>query len=184
MKNVMIDLETVDNKTTSAILSIGAVFFDPRADALKPTQADMFYIVVDHKSGLDIGLTQSEDTMKWWDGQSEEARKVFTEPSVSTQDALKAFNEWLLERVSKKYLTPWGNGADFDNAILQHAYVKAGIECPWMFWNNKCYRTMKAVAKELGFEETKRQGTHHNALDDAIHQARNLQLIYSYLELI
>ncbi|MCV5360349.1 3'-5' exoribonuclease, partial [Escherichia coli] len=29
MKHLMIDLETMDNKPTSAIASIGAVFFDP-----------------------------------------------------------------------------------------------------------------------------------------------------------
>src|SRR5574337_1474769 len=111
----MVDLETVDNKPTSAIASIGAVMFDE--DGLY----DEFYIVVDHLSSIQLGLTQSADTMNWWSKQSEEARKIF-HPDTSKYDvkiALIEFGSWFKNN-GGLYL--WGNGSDFDNAILSTAY--------------------------------------------------------------
>ena len=32
----------------------------------------------------------------------------------------------------------WGNGSDFDNAILANAYRAIGQQQPWKFWNNRC----------------------------------------------
>lgn len=50
----------------------------------------------------------------------------------------------------------------------------AGLEQPWAFWNDRCYRTLKARS-ELKIART---GTHHNALDDAKSQALHLITIW------
>ena len=64
----------------------------------------------------------------------------------------------------------WGNGASFDNVLLATAYKRLGMETPWPFWKDRCFRTMKNVCKvDHSFE-----GTAHNALDDARSQAQHL----------
>lgn len=68
----------------------------------------------------------------------------------------------------------WGNGADFDNVILASVYKRIGMEQPWLYRNNRCYRTLKALHPEIPIE---RVGTHHNAVDDAESQARHLLAI-------
>lgn len=167
IQDIMVDLETVNNKPTSGILSIGACRVNWDAD-LADTP---FYMAVQVQTSLDLGLTQSADTMAWWAKQSEEARAVFTDPNaVSVQDALTCFAMYL-KSFGKVRL--WGNGSDFDNAILINAYDRMGVDAPWDFWNNRCFRTVKSVHGDR-LPKMARRGTHHNALHDAIHQAELL----------
>lgn len=159
-RHCMVDLETVDNKPTSAIASIGAVMFDEKGTYQE------FYMVVDHHSAIALGMTKSQSTLDWWAGQSEEARKIF-HPDTPKKDILVAlieFGAWF-RNYNGLYL--WGNGADFDNAILSTAYGLADITQPWKYSNNRCFRTVKHKGRMKA-----RTGVYHNALDDAITQAR------------
>lgn len=174
MKRIMMDLETIDTSPTAAILSIGAVQFDPEAGLGR-----RFYTALKTDEQLVDGRTYSQRTLKWWSEQSEEARKVFSDPEAKLLYAgLMAFSEYCAKvcdglgyRDAK--LEMWGNGADFDCVILGSAYDTAGLSRPWSYGGNRCYRTLKNIAPNLqaggGFE---REGTHHNALDDAIYQAQ------------
>jgi len=72
----------------------------------------------------------------------------------------------------------WGNGADFDLPILAAAYKAAGGPPPWKPYNGRCYRTLKNLAPSIKLE---RQGTHHQALDDAVCQAKHLIKIVEHL---
>ena len=65
----------------------------------------------------------------------------------------------------------WGNGAAFDNVVLASAFRATGMQVPWAFWNDRCYRTVKSLFSNV---KLKRSGTHHNALDDAVTQAKHL----------
>lgn len=161
------DLETLGTRPRSVILSIGAVKFDPDSGE---THSD-FYLVINKQSCLDVGMEVDPDTEKWWKDQSPEAQQVLVEAEssvVSIKEALQRFGDWLDPNT-----TLWGNGSDFDNAMLQEAFKLCGLKQPWAFWNNRCYRTMKNMVKV----HHKRQGTHHNALDDARHQAEHLMKI-------
>lgn len=162
MDNVMIDLETLGRRAGCAILSIGAVAFDPVSGKLGPE----LYVVVDRPS--QVGLHTDPETLKWWEGQSEQARAVLTDKAaVPLGDALIQLNQYL-SQFSFTKVKVWGNGGDFDNAILACCYAAAGLEVPWSFWNNRCYRTLKNL---IGGPKVKREGTYHNALDDAKTQA-------------
>lgn len=157
--HIMVDLETADNVPTSAIVSIGAVAF------AGPRKGEKFYTAVDLQSSITAGLTLSTDTMLWWAKQSPEARAVFDDPMrVPLVQALRGFAEFVPAGAKV-----WGNGASFDNAILSTAYRLCGLPLPWKFWDDRCYRT---VAAHL--PRRVQQGTHHNALDDAISQADHL----------
>jgi inhibitor of KinA sporulation pathway (predicted exonuclease) len=103
--------------------------------------------------------------------QKGEARQALFVDQIDLEYALYAFNEWLAAHATDAQVKVWGNGADFDNAILQHAYAKVGMETPWHFWNNRCHRT---TCDLLNAKQRKQEGVHHNALDDAKSQAKHL----------
>lgn len=167
-EDIMVDLETIDSCSTSGLLSIGACRINWAARLIE----DPFYVVVCPDSCKAVGLTESEDTMKWWARQSEEARRVFTDPNVPLPEALHRFTRYL-SQWNRNKVRIWGNGSDFDNVILANAYKACGSVAPWRFYNNRCFRTMKNVFSDV-IKIPERGGTHHNALDDAVFQAEVL----------
>jgi len=163
---VMLDLETLGNKPGAVIVAIGAVKFN--GDEILSS----FYERVDAESCVKAGLTLDTSTVMWWLKQSDEARAEIVKPGMPLTEALTMFTAW----IGDPNLEVWGNGAAFDNVILAGAYDALGMERPWYFWNDRCYRTMKSLHPEIPME---RDGVHHNALDDAISQARHLMAIFS-----
>lgn len=173
MKHVMVDLETLDTAATAAVVSIGAVYFDPESGEL----GDTFYRAVDVASVLGSGFSVSGDTLKWWLQQSDAARQVFSaKDSTTIQHALEEFTGFLQLHGKTSDVKLWGNGAAFDNVILANAYKATGGTAPWRFWNDRCYRTVKALNPAIPFT---REGTYHNALDDAVSQAKHLCQIFA-----
>lgn len=174
-KNVMVDLETLGNNSFAAILSIGAVKFDPFGDPEKDDAYDTFHVYVDPASCVMHGLSMDTSTVMWWLEQSDAARKDQTGAKrVSLPEALAAFSTWF----GSESMPVWGNGATFDNVILGNAYKACGMEPPWKFWDDKCYRTVKGLVPDVKLE---RLGTHHNAMHDAMSQARHLQFVFKRL---
>lgn len=62
MNNIMIDIETLDNKPTASIVSIAAAFFDPRTGEIGMS----IYIPVNVADAQYKGATIGADTVKWW----------------------------------------------------------------------------------------------------------------------
>jgi len=168
----MIDLETLSTRPTAAILSIGAVQFDPYTGEF----GQKFYTTVLTESCKDLGLHFDIETIKWWGNQGESAQKVLNEClDRRFSPRLNACLSDLSEFIRMNDLVyPWSNGADFDLPILCNAFSQCEMEVPWSFWNSRCYRTIKSLFRT---EESKFEGTDHNALDDAIHQANHLHNI-------
>ncbi len=173
MKDVMCDLETLGTVAGCAIVSFGFVPFDE----FKVYEDDGFYLPVKiddwSTPGLTIeGLRKEAGTISWWEGQSEQARAVFTDSAaVLLPQALVRVRSWFTNLGTAPRV--WGNGADFDNPIVAAACVAVGMDpkTVWKGYNGRCYRTVKNQFKDIKLE---RAGTHHNALDDAVSQARHL----------
>lgn len=164
--NVMLDLETLSTASNAAIVSIGAVKFSLNDDAPNPI-VDTFYCTIKPKSCSDVGLEISEATVKWWATQPREVMDALRKDAIPLQDAIKKFSQWY----GSVSLPTWGCGASFDNVIIFNAYEAVGMTRPWKYWHDRCYRTMKEIVK---LPEEERNGTYHNALDDAMHQTRHL----------
>lgn len=162
--NVMIDLETLGTSPGCALLSIGAVVFSPGG------LGEEFYQEIDYRRLY--GLNVDPATLMWWHNQPPILRDRLFTPNRSKKllpDALVDLSAWLAEVTEDPTdIGIWGNGADFDNAILQVAYAHTGLNPAWKFWQNRCYRTLKNLAPQI---ELERIGEHHNALDDAKSQA-------------
>lgn len=164
MQDVMLDLETFGSRPGSVIVAIGAVKMDLERGVI----GDTFYRVIDPADAQSHGLTIDAATVVWWLGQSDAARMAISAPGgwVRLSGALGDFAEFIGTDARV-----WGNGADFDNALLAAAYHACRAPPPWRHWNSRCYRTCKSLFPEVKIE---RAGTHHNALDDAISQAEHL----------
>ena len=158
MSNVMVDLETLGNNSHSVIISLGAVVFDENG------LGETFYSRICPQSCVDAGLQMDADTVMWWMQQSEQARAEFKRACMSLPVVLHDFAKWFPDKA-----TIWGNGATFDNVILSNAYAALKMSKPWKYNADRCYRTLKALYPQI--TPSKRTGTYHNALDDAIYQA-------------
>lgn len=166
MSNVMIDLETLGVGNSPVLLSLGAVKFDA------VNILDRFHVAIDPASCQRHGLKIDASTVMWWlHPDRAAAREALAAVGMADlHSALIGFAEWF----GPEPLPVWGNGATADNVWLRNAYDAAGMACPWQFWFDRCYRTMKNMAPHIPMV---RAGTHHDALDDANDQAIHLQAV-------
>ena len=180
-KHLMIDIEAAGKRTNAALISIGAVFFDPATGEL----GDTFYQPVKLASSQYYGGKIDASTVEWWVQQSAEARAVFTDVNrFSLKVALSYFTDFIKNNAGDADVYIWGNGPAYDNAILANAFHATFIEQPWSFSKDTCVRTMVMLGRNLGIDpkyDMPREGEHHNALDDAIHQAKYVSLIWQAL---
>lgn len=168
MLDVMLDLETMGTGPSAAIVAIGAVEFDLDTGQL----GSRFYEAVDLCTSVELGGVIDAATVLWWMDQSDAARAAFRRGGIHICVALGRFTEWLLSRDRTEGTARiWGNGAGFDNVVLASAYRAARRPQPWKFYNDRCYRTIKALLPQV---ELVRVGEHHKADDDAESQARHL----------
>jgi len=178
----MVDLETLATDNNAQIISIGAVKFN------KDGLGSEFYQTVLMEGNSPFSV--NPQTVAWWLKQSKEAQDALFMESKRIEDVLRNFQSWyrgkhltsvadentqiqeevIFETSGKEV---WGNGVNFDNAILRNAFEVCKIKCPWSFRDDRCYRTVVALNKHKGVQY-ERVGTHHNALDDSKTQAQYL----------
>lgn len=164
--DIMIDLETLGTTSGCPIVSIGAVVFDRKTGQL----SDWFYSSVGFEKAREWGQV-SQSTVDWWNKQSEKAR---ASTDAATCDNVKQmardFYNWF--QPLSKYAHVWGNGSSFDISILETFLIGQGItEPPWKFYLIRDCRTVEDLST-VSKKQFPRQGTHHNALDDAVYQAQ------------
>jgi len=168
---IMIDLETLDVQPSAHILSIGA--------CLMHDMDRTFYKVLGTK---EQSRSISTSTIDWWVQQNQAAQdEVLIEIDVNLKETLEEFTDYIKGSGATSF---WSHGDDFDLVILSHAYHQLGMPVPWSFWNTRDTRTLIEVSKRiLGRDyEPDRQGTYHNAGDDALHQARWINRLWEELE--
>lgn len=159
MRHVMLDLETLGTSPGCCIASIGAVAFDSSG------VLDAFYGRAAWGGHLD------PSTIQWWLKQDGPAREALLKsPRTPFPDLAAGFLEFLGDSPL------WGNGADFDNAILAYAVRSVGLT-PWSHRANRCYRTMKSLV-DIPYEPPV---IPHHPLHDAEAQANHLIKIYAAL---
>ncbi|WP_145524380.1 3'-5' exonuclease [Yersinia rohdei] len=160
MKDIMIDIETLGTTYGCAVLSIGAVRFDRSTGEI----GDKFYASMGQQA-QNYGHA-SQSTLDWWEQQSPEAK----EAAFSGMEAPVVVAKTIASGIDKNDLV-WGNGSIFDITILESWFVSVNVPCPWKFWNVRDVRTVVDLSP-LNIKDFTREGVHHNALDDAIHQAK------------
>ena len=173
--DIMIDLETLATSPDAAILTIGAVKFDPFGDDVNDPKCTKFYTRVDLDSCDKIGLVTNDDTIAWWANQSKEAQdEAFGETDrVDIMDAMHQLYKfcWGAKRV-------WSHGATFDIVICEHIFRKIGKAIPWSFWEVRDTRTLF----DIGINPNRPPVLKHHALEDAWNQAVGVQNVFKTLQ--
>lgn len=156
MKDIMLDLETLGTRTTSAIIQIGACYFDRNTGDV----GRMFFANTLH----DDRFTIDDDTIRWWLNQSKEAQEIVSIPGQPIDLVVQDFADWLDPDAHI-----WCH-ATFDIPILSHAFEKCGQKFPVTYRKMRDIRTLMDLADYHPTIE--RTGIHHTALDDCIHQVK------------
>lgn len=170
MQHLMIDLETLGTDPSAPIVAIGAVFFDPKTGEL----GKEFSATISFESACEK-RTPSASTIKWWLGQSDDARKKVVRGNADMFEALNHFVQFVGSRPVK----PWGNGATFDISMLEDCFKCYGMTVPWKYHNIRDVRTVVDIAETVGLTKDMIpfEGTPHVALDDAKHQAQYISFM-------
>ena len=173
MKDIMLDIETMGKGNNASIMSIGACYFNPDTGETGSTFHEQINIETN-------GVIDAS-TVIWWMAQDDEARGKFKNNGNANHInvVLLALSNWI-----KKDSDVWGNGISFDNVIIKSAYKKADFPAPWNFWADCDVRTIVkiGIAKGINPKKTlKFEGIKHDALADAIHQAKYVSLIWQSL---
>ncbi|ENU6064227.1 3'-5' exoribonuclease [Escherichia coli O45:H11] len=175
--HLMIDIETMGKNPNAAIISIGAIFFDPQTGDMGPE----FSKTIDLDTA---GGVIDRDVIKWWLKQSREAQSAILTDEIPLDDALLQLREFIAENSGEFFVQVWGNGANFDNTILRRSYERQGIPCPWRYYNDRDVRTIVELGKAIDFDARTAipfEGERHNALDDARYQAKYVSVIWQKL---
>lgn len=169
-QHLMVDLETLDTKTSATILTLGAVRFDPYSSA--PMKE--LYLRVDLTSQDSLGCTVSDDTLNWWKQQDVSIMEEAFDPRnrIPIHEVINQFHAlaWNCDAF-------WSHGATFDLMILQNIYDRLGRTYPWNFWQMRDTRTLF----DIGHDPEMPQGSKHNALEDAKRQAIGVRNVYRKL---
>ena len=165
----MLDLESLGTRPDCAILTIGAVKFDPyTVDAF----GDSLYHRIDVDEQLALGREIQEDTLAWWGQQAQDVREeaLSEDGRVSLDTLYKDLNRFCVGITNI-----WCQGPAFDIVILENIYRQKGWPTPWQFWQIRDSRTLFGVH---GDPREKGKAGLHNALEDCISQAQGVQEIY------
>ncbi|WP_426493947.1 3'-5' exoribonuclease domain-containing protein [Enterobacter ludwigii] len=181
--HLMVDIEAFGKKADSPVVSIGAVFFNPSTG----NTGSKFYKVISLESAMASGGVPDASTIIFWLKASPEARsELVMDDAIPLDDALLQLNEFIAENAANgaESVQVWGNGATYDNVLLEASYDRTGIPCPWKFWNNRDVRTVVELGKAVGCEpryEIPFDGEPHKAISDAIHQVKYVSAIWQRL---
>lgn len=158
----MIDLETFGVNKQAVIVQIGACFFDRETGEIGET----FKVNVDPISAVKAGLKMDPQTVCWWLTQSESARNsVLSEPKLDINTAMVQLNQFLSPA---KHI--WSH-ATFDFCIIMEVLNLLGVKPKFSYKDARDIRTLSHLTGNKKFDGN-REGTHHDALDDCLHQVK------------
>lgn len=176
--DLMIDLETLDTTPTAVVLSLGAVLFDPHSDASGST----FYVEFTNflEQQTDAGRTISPNTVLWWMKQDAAARDVFATKEVSQTRCtplwgLSEFADFVKQHNVRNV---WAKDPDFDVVILRSLYQTnaPGFAFPFSYNASRSVRTVESLPWA---PQRAKKAVAHNALEDAIAQALDVQAVFA-----
>lgn len=170
------DCETLSLRENPALLSIGAVLFDPCGNDTVETlrAAPSFSVIIDLKDQVGkFGRHIDPGTIMWWMKQPDEARKrVMSETPAGLHMALSDFGEWITLHAGYDARL-WTHGAAEDAVWLRGAFRDTQVMFPIHYRNVRDTRTLFDL---MDTPEIVVPGlVDHVAVDDAIYQALRIQ---------
>lgn len=171
--HLMIDMETYGVGPNAVFRTIAGVLFNFEG---KEPEA-MFHYGVDLEDALMNGLVVDQETINFWRNQSEENRnKLLDMSKYRLKYVLEEIETGMKKLDNVAELCIWSHGSNFDIVILENAYKAIGKKAWWKYSKVRDTRTLFDIA---GYEY-KALGV-HDALDDAMYQAKAVQEAYRQL---
>ena len=166
----MVDLETMAVSPNAVVLTLGAVHFNPYGNGY----SDKLYLKLSIDDQDALSREVDPNTLDWWARQDKAIMEEAFSPDdrVSVSDAVDQFHKfaWGCDKF-------WSHGAVFDLMILEDMYRQVNRTPPWEFWRCRDTRTLF----DLADPEMEKSVEQHNALFDAIRQAKGVQTVYRKL---
>ena len=110
----MIDIETLGSESTSVILSLCCIYFDPnKTNTLKELESNSIFVKFDTVEQLNLGRTYEKSVMDWWTSRPLETQQMSFIPSnddVKVRDGLTLFTEYLKEYNKDNKAIYWQRG--------------------------------------------------------------------------
>lgn len=172
MKDVMLDFETLGNGKHAAICQIGACYFDRTTGEIGST----FKANVDVRTAIKSGAEFDADTVYWWLSQSREAIDSFTKGElIPIQYAMNNLNDFF---APAKCI--WSH-ATFDFVVLTETLKRLDIKPRFHYRVARDLRTAVDLGK-VTISKVPREGIHHDALHDCLHQVKYLVQALGHLK--
>lgn len=201
MTHVMVDIESGGLSPNGALLTIGAVAFDPK----EKTVGQAFYKTIDPTSAVINGGELHAKTVQWWMTQPGETRWEVWNSNISfgIETSLSLFNIFL-DEVAPEELYIWANAPQFDLVIIRSAMERLKIQPKWKYYEEMDMRTIRVLAWGKDRKKEKWYGladpnndvkdylsdsrflkmkSSHNALVDAVRQAAMVNQCYEKLSI-
>ncbi len=173
----MIDLETLGVDPDTAIMTLGAVKFDPYNDAEPHSELYMRLDIEEQTEAY--SRTINDDTLAWWASQPQAIQdEAFGDHErVSVTEFVQQLNRWCvgLDKI-------WCQGPTFDFVILTDFYRMAQQPCPWNYWQICDSRTLFNLMPSDPRKNI--QANLHNALADSYYQAKCVQTCYKHFGVV
>lgn len=189
MKHIMVDIETLSTAVNAAVLSIGAVEFDPMSGKIERE----FYHELDLSD--QAGRHIDASTVQWWVKQclvNTDNIEFLTKPNSYKEHVMFALvklgafiagnDSHYVERAEGyEKIALWACDPDFDIAILADLYKEHNLPTPWKYSEPKSVRTVRMLTQIAGMEIPEIEAD-HNALNDCIRQAKEVSYFIANLQ--
>lgn len=183
---LVFDIETLDTESTAVVLSASIVYFHENS-TWESLLDEALFVKFNAKEQIDkYKRTISKDTLKWWEGQSIEAKKVSILPSpndVSTGDGINMIKRYLAKDPANTKII-WTRGS-LDSMVFESLTRSVGTT-PLVMHNQ--YRDIRTAIDILATDSTKgycdvnlpgfdvTKVIKHNPIHDVCYDA--LQILY------
>lgn len=182
------DVETLGKNSSSVILSMAAIQFDP---VKKPTfdelKLNSFFVKLDAKDQMTrLKRTSNKSTMDWWAKQCDNVKKKSfypTENDVIFEDGYEMLRAWVKQFNDNKSWV-WARG-NLDQLVMDDIEEQLGIDpiFPYARWRDVRTAIDIFYNTENGYVDVDYPGfnfelhiTKHNPVDDCLADA--MQLLY------
>ena len=144
MREMMLDLETLDVRVSAVVLSVGAVVWRTERNdngVLSYVIEDRFLRKLDLDEQLSKGRSVKQDTLLWWMRQDPTAKAEAFDPiRQSVASVLDEFHGWATGRMNKIDWF-WASPATFDFPIIETLAEQFDSPVPWAYWQKYDVRT-------------------------------------------
>jgi len=176
----LLDWETLDTRPEAVVLSCNIMQFDPATDTAHE-QLQLTFAAELIEEQLNAGRTVSSSTLEFWMVQGLKAREGLYEgtrlyPMHVALRELTKFVSGTMVTAQAEDARIWGNGADFDVAILNSLCKQFEVPSPFRYNSSRCARTVMAAYPDLKVRAP--TGLAHHPYYDNLAMVQSLSAVY------